>query len=125
MKEKIEAEHKMAGDMMKLIAYGKVMDDDAKTLKEYSIKEGDFLVVMVSKVFQIIGNLYSYLGKTSSKGKTRGRKERRNWICFTAIIDHHCNHFIKQSTTRCINITIKPTTISISLGTSPTSRRSY
>lgn len=36
--------------MMKLIAYGKVMDDDAKSLKDYSIKEGDFLVCMISKV---------------------------------------------------------------------------
>lgn len=34
---------------MKLIAYGKVMEDDNKSLKDYSIKEGDFLVVMVSK----------------------------------------------------------------------------
>lgn len=34
---------------MKLIAYGKVMDDDSKQLKDYSIKEGDFIVVMVSK----------------------------------------------------------------------------
>ena len=35
---------------MKLIAYGKVMEDDNKTLKDYSIKEGDFIVVMISKV---------------------------------------------------------------------------
>ena len=40
----------MAADLMKLIAYGKVMDDNSKTLKDYSIKDGDFLVVMVSKV---------------------------------------------------------------------------
>lgn len=40
----------MAADQQKLIAYGKVLEDDNKTLKEYSIKEGDFLVVMVSKV---------------------------------------------------------------------------
>ena len=37
----------MAADMLKLIAYGKVMEDDTKSLKDYSIKEGDFLVVMV------------------------------------------------------------------------------
>jgi hypothetical protein len=36
--------------LQKLIAYGKVMDDNAKTLADYSIKEGDFLVVMVAKV---------------------------------------------------------------------------
>ena len=35
---------------MKLIAYGKVMEDDIKSLKDYQIKEGDFLVVMISKV---------------------------------------------------------------------------
>lgn len=40
----------MIADQQKLIAYGKVLEDDNKTLKEYSIKEGDFLVVMVSKV---------------------------------------------------------------------------
>jgi Ubiquitin family len=50
VKEKIEVEHKMQADLMKLIAYGKVMDDDNKTLEGYSIKEGDFLVVMISKV---------------------------------------------------------------------------
>ena len=33
-----------------MIAYGKVLEDDNKTLKDYGIKEGDFLVVMVSKV---------------------------------------------------------------------------
>ena len=50
MKEKIEEEHKMQADLMKLIAYGKVMDDDNKSLEAYSIKEGDFIVVMISKV---------------------------------------------------------------------------
>jgi hypothetical protein len=49
VKKKIEEEHKMQADSMKLIAYGKVMEDDSKSLKDYSIKEGDFMVVMVSK----------------------------------------------------------------------------
>jgi Ubiquitin family len=40
----------MQADSQKLIAYGKVLEDDSKSLKDYSIKEGDFLVVMVSKV---------------------------------------------------------------------------
>ncbi len=40
----------MPADSMKLIAYGKVLEDDTKTLKECAIKEGDFLVVMVAKV---------------------------------------------------------------------------
>ena len=52
-KEKIEQEHKMQADSQKLIAYGKVLEDDSKSLKDYSIKEGDFLVVMVSKVSDI------------------------------------------------------------------------
>jgi Ubiquitin family len=52
-KEKIEEEHKMAADSMKLIVYGKVLEDDNKSLKDYSIKEGDFLVVMVAKVSEL------------------------------------------------------------------------
>lgn len=40
----------MPADSQKLIAYGKVLEDDSKTLKEYQIKEDDFLVVMVAKV---------------------------------------------------------------------------
>ena len=35
---------------MKLIAYGKVLEDASKCIKDYGIKEGDFLVVMISKV---------------------------------------------------------------------------
>lgn len=46
----------MQADLMKLIAYGKVMEDDNKTLKDYQIKEGDFLVVMISKVCVFILN---------------------------------------------------------------------
>lgn len=44
----------MQADLLKLIAYGKVLEDDSKTLKDYTIKEGDFLVVMVSKVLILI-----------------------------------------------------------------------
>lgn len=40
----------MEASLLKLIAYGKVMEDNEKTLKEYSIKDGDFLVVMLTKV---------------------------------------------------------------------------
>ncbi len=36
----------MEADTLKLIAYGKVMDPDDKTLADFKIKEGDFLVVM-------------------------------------------------------------------------------
>ena len=46
-KEKIEAEHDMKADSLKLIAYGKVLDSDDKAASEYNIKEGDFIVAMV------------------------------------------------------------------------------
>ena len=58
----------MQADLMKLIAYGKVMEDDNKTLKEYSIKEGDFIVVMISKV-NPYDSLTLLLGQASSKGE--------------------------------------------------------
>jgi Ubiquitin family len=50
VKQKIETEHKMQADMMKLIAYGKVLDDDSKQIKEFNLKDGDQIVVMISKV---------------------------------------------------------------------------
>jgi hypothetical protein len=40
----------MAASQLKLIGYGKVFEDDNKTLKENLIKEGDFIVVMLTKV---------------------------------------------------------------------------
>ena len=39
----------MEADLIKLIAYGKVMDNDEKTLKDHSIKDGDFIVCMKQK----------------------------------------------------------------------------
>ena len=57
----------MQADLMKLIAYGKVMEDDSKTLKEYSIKEGDFIVVMISKV-NPSQRLTILLGQACTKG---------------------------------------------------------
>lgn len=53
---------------MKLIAYGKVLEDDNKSLKDYSIKEGDFLVVMVAKVIYnyLFTNNCLYAGQASS-----------------------------------------------------------
>ena len=47
-KEKIEEEHKISADSIKLVYSGKVLTDDSKSLKEYAIKEGDFLVVMIA-----------------------------------------------------------------------------
>lgn len=65
---------------MKLIAYGKVMEDDNKNLKEYSIKEGDFLVVMISKVPSFL--LEAYLSNRqnhnlSPKQKNRNKKNQQ------------------------------------------------
>ena len=62
VKQKIQAEHQLPADSMKLIAYGKVMEDDNKSLKEYSIKEGDFLVVMIAKVLPIKSHLTCLIG---------------------------------------------------------------
>ena len=33
-----------------MIAYGKVMEDDAKTLAEYSVQDNGFIVLMTQKV---------------------------------------------------------------------------
>ena len=60
----------MAADSMKLIAYGKVLEDDAKSLKEYAIKEGDFLVVMIAKV-NLERLTKPLLGQTSCKAQGR------------------------------------------------------
>lgn len=49
IKEKIESEHEMKAETLKLIAYGKVLDSDDKLATDYSIKEGDFIVAMVQK----------------------------------------------------------------------------
>ncbi len=40
----------MSAETMKLIAYGKILDDGQKKLTEYALKEGDFIVVMIQKV---------------------------------------------------------------------------
>jgi hypothetical protein len=47
LKAQIEKEHDYPVDKQKLIAYGKVMDDNDKTLKDYKIVEGGFVVLMV------------------------------------------------------------------------------
>jgi hypothetical protein len=50
---------------MKLIAYGKMLDDDNKTLKDFNLKENDHVVVMVSKVLLHPSNYY--IAKASYK----------------------------------------------------------
>ena len=52
LKEKIAQELSTPADSQKLIAYGKQLEDNNKTLKEYNIKEGDFIVLFVTKVSQ-------------------------------------------------------------------------
>lgn len=37
-------------ESQKLILMGKQLDDDAKTVTDYNIKEGDFIVLFVTKV---------------------------------------------------------------------------
>ena len=58
---------------MKLIAYGKVMDDDNKTIKDFGLKEADMIVVMISKVRD---DQYSYSlqPKPVAKPKTEDQK---------------------------------------------------
>ena len=40
----------MPAARQKLIVYGKVMDSEDKQLKEYNLKDGDFMVVMIQMV---------------------------------------------------------------------------
>ena len=39
----------MKADSLKLIAYGKVLDNDEKKCSEHSLKENDYIVAMVQK----------------------------------------------------------------------------
>ena len=59
MKALIETTHGQDAATQKLIAYGKVMDDEAKTVQDYKIVENGFIVMMVAKV----SSLDSYYGK--------------------------------------------------------------
>ena len=47
VKEESEKVHELKADSLKLIAYGKVLEDDAKSAGDYNIKENDFVVAMV------------------------------------------------------------------------------
>lgn len=49
VKEEIEKVHDLKADSLKLIAYGKVLEDDNKSAGDYNIKENDFIVAMVQK----------------------------------------------------------------------------
>ena len=47
VKEAIEKAHELKADQLKLIAYGKVLDNDEKTAADFNLKENDFIVAMV------------------------------------------------------------------------------
>lgn len=51
IKNKISEQMKVDPANQKLIHYGKVMTDDAKKLTEYGVKDKDFLVLMITKVY--------------------------------------------------------------------------
>ncbi len=40
----------MTSDLQTLIAYGKKLEQNEKTLGEYEIKDGNFMIVMIAKV---------------------------------------------------------------------------
>lgn len=42
VKDQIEKDHDMKADGLKLVAFGKVLENDEKTVADYSLKEGDF-----------------------------------------------------------------------------------
>jgi UV excision repair protein RAD23 len=48
VKDIIQEEQKIEAESQKLVAVGKVMADD-KTVEEYKLKDGDFIVVMIAK----------------------------------------------------------------------------
>ena len=60
LKEKIEEEHKLPAEQLKLIVKGKVMDDPDQTIKDHKIEEGGFIVCMVTKVSQIFKDRFIY-----------------------------------------------------------------
>ena len=49
VKDQIEKDHQLKAETLKLIAYGKVLDNDEKTAGDYNIKENDFIVAMTQK----------------------------------------------------------------------------
>lgn len=73
----------MQADSQKLIAYGKVLEDDTKSLKDYSIKEGDFLVVMVSKVRLLIDFMLICIAQASCQAR-RGSTSCSGPTCCTS-----------------------------------------
>jgi beta-galactosidase beta subunit len=46
----------MTSDLQTLIAYGKKLEQNEKTLGEYEIKDGNFMIVMIAKVRILLPN---------------------------------------------------------------------
>jgi len=49
LKDAIAEQHAMPADSQNLVAYGKVLAEASKSVTDYNIKDGDFIVVMVKK----------------------------------------------------------------------------
>ena len=64
LKALIETTHGQDAATQKLIAYGKVMDDEAKTVADYKILENGFIVMMVAKVSK---NLHTFFRQLRSQ----------------------------------------------------------
>ena len=60
LKALIETTHGQAADTQKLIVYGKVMDDETKTVADYKLVENGFIVMMISKVRSYSPNLQPF-----------------------------------------------------------------
>lgn len=50
LQQRIEEQQNIPSDQQKLIYKGKMMTERSKKVVEYQVKDGDFLVIMVSKV---------------------------------------------------------------------------
>jgi len=58
LKDAIAEQHAMPAESQNLVAYGKVLAEASKTVTEYNIKDGDFIVVMVKKVSKTKKDFY-------------------------------------------------------------------
>ena len=74
----------MPAESQKLVAKGKVLDDPKKTLNDYKLGEGSFIVVMKEKVSVhifnrtwLINHTNFHLAKTCSSKQTKRRSQAR------------------------------------------------
>lgn len=54
----------MTVDLQTLIAYGKKLEQNEKTLADYEIKDGNFMIVMVAKVSKTCSS-HTFVAETS------------------------------------------------------------